>query len=293
MRRRLADHYKEERREIWILTIESADVEVVGLCKRVRRSRFASFEPCVYRLGNSRAAIVAIGERPAVHDIRALRAKTFRLSQIGPDRKPRAFRNLTRGVVVPRGDYGAWADRFYHRSLAKHATQTFIVQLRGGIRKRHPEAKAGVRAWRRGSWLQASPVTAGREAVDLIIKRDRSLNGRRCTHAKCSADRCLYAKPERARKLPINQVARGSAPSYSVVPGILAAGGASIVPHSIGSRTVAPGVTAPPASSIPKTNRDSIPVGRDAGSAQVSPTKWQLQLERFANLGKPKPENST
>jgi hypothetical protein len=293
LRRRLAEHYKEVTDELWIVTIEAALEEQSGLCARVRRSRFGAFEPGFYRLGVSSFAMVARGERPELSRVRALGARTIRVEKIGRARRPREFRALVRGQLVARGDYTSWKNRFYHRSLAQLPKETFVVERRGGIRKRHPEAKYGFRAWRQGLTLEAPMLAKMSQIVgDFPAFYDQPSN-RKCTHSRCPADRCLYKGREADRQLPINQPARVSAPSYSSMPGFPVAASPDSESRSVTPRRPELASAGAAATFALKTNSNSITGGRDAGSLQVGNAKWRAQLERFASLGKPKPPNST
>jgi hypothetical protein len=285
LRRELAETYKGVTDELWILFVEADPGEHSRLGARIRRGSAGAWEPCLYRLGPQMFALVAKGERPALQRLRALRARTWRLVPVGRGRKPRDFRALTRGLMVEREHYGAWANRFYHRDRARLPRETFIVERQGGIRKRHPDAKGGVRAWRRGLSLYPSLVTQGSELMALLLRRDGDLNGRKCTHEKCPPERCHYAHRAPAATLPVKSGARVSAPSSSLNDRI------SELPPAHGvQREVATGATRPMKHSggvppNPKTYINSVNGGRAAGSltpGNAFSEAWLARMRKIA-----------
>lgn len=292
LRRELAETYREVTDDLWIITIEAALTDQSRVASRVHRSGLAGIEPCLYRLGVSAFAMVARGHRPDLSKVRALRTRAVRVVPIGPGRRPRDFKPLTRGLLVERAYYENWRNRYYHRGRARVPRETFINETRGGIRKRHPEAKGGVRAFRRGLSLMPSLRTQAIEFMALILKRDGALNRRKCTHSKCEADRCRYKSRAPIAALPVNQAARGSAPSPSLNdrnPDCSAAHGAQGDP--------ATGITGPfetggAATFAPKDQQSSNSGGRDAGSLQKG-GGWIAEMrERWIKKGWLKPDTS-
>jgi hypothetical protein len=293
LRCEMAETYKEVSDELWIVIVEADLPEHARLAARIRRSLAGSWEPCLYRLGVSAFALVARGERPALQLVRALRARTCRVEKVGRKRKPRQFRALTREVLGERAAYGAWTNRFYHRGRIRLPHERFVGELRGGIRKRHPEAKGGVRAWKRGVWLDASLAAKGSELMALILKRDGHLNGRKCTHEKCPPERCHYAHRAPAGAFSINQRPRVSAASVSLNDRIseCAAGAGDRVPLG----TTTPADRNPPAArpSLPKTYSNSVTGSRDAGSLHGERRKLRAIFDRWVEKGWLKKSDTT
>lgn len=285
-RRRLAAHYKGVTDELWIVTVEGCAGEASRLRTRLHRHRVGAALEGFYRLGDTGFAMVARGERPALQHIRALRTRTVRVEKLGQRRKPREFRALVRGLMAEREHYGAWANRFYHRTLAQHPKETFTIERRGGIRKRHPEAKSGVRAWRRGLWLDASVVTAGSELMALLLKRGGELAGRKCTHGKCPPECCRLKYRAPAATSPVKSGARASAPSCSLNDRISeCSAGVSAGVESGGSVRVR-AAAAGAATFAPKTNSNSITGGRDAGSLHALSAFSADWLERMRKIAR-------
>lgn len=286
LRRRLAEHYKGVTDEISVVIVEAPQVDHCRLASRVRRNKFVRFEPGLYRLGDASFALVARGERPPLDRVRALHGRTWRVEKIGRRRNGRAFRVLTRGMLVERSAYGQWSNRFYHVGLARPDSERFDIERRGGIRKRHPEARGGMRAWRGGLTLYPSLTTQGAELVALLLNRDGDLNGRKCTHEKCPPERCHYAH---------------RAPAAT---SIVKSGGAKappLTPPMTGfrDRASAHGVQGEPATGnpIPMKHSDALPRnpkasinsvngGRDAGSSQVGSGFEAGWLERMREIAR-------
>lgn len=273
LRRRLAETYREVTDDLWIVVVEAELAAHGRLGANIRRRGVGKFEPALYRLGDSAFAVVARGERPALRHLRSLRPRTVRVEAIGGGRKPRHFRTLARGQLAERADYGAWTNRFYARGLARLPREQKVIEKRGGIRKRHPDAKAGVRAWRRGLSLYPSLVDQGSELVALLLKRDGDLNGRKCTHAKCPPDRCrLEHRAAGARSL-VKSGAPVRAPSSSDMTGFRDGPPAAHLDLTQVSQPQRSGAEAGGVPRNPKTNSNAVTGGRDAGSPLL-PSAW-------------------
>lgn len=159
LRRRLAEHYREFQGELWAITLISRD-QVGGILK-LPFSLMRRLPNCVgmIRRGLRGLVLIAVGSnttRRVFDSIPGLLASAKRLA---PKRGGRAFKDCVSGLMIPRADYGRQVNRFYCRGLPALPRETFIVSKRGGIRKHHPEAKAGHRAWREGLTLYASERT--------------------------------------------------------------------------------------------------------------------------------------
>jgi hypothetical protein len=81
-------------------------------------------------------------------------------------------------MLEARESIGAWVNRFYLGGVDRIKDQVFLKQLRGGIRKRHPEAKQHARAWRRGLTLYPSEVQQGRIVLAKLLSQTSSRGAR-------------------------------------------------------------------------------------------------------------------
>jgi hypothetical protein len=285
LRRRLAEHYKGVTDELWMVVIEAPLAEHARLVARLRRERPDVFEPALYRLGDTHVALVVRGQRPALERIRALGTRHARVDPIGQRRTGHAFRLLVRGMLVERSNYGQWANRFYHRGLAKLEKEEFTVERQGGIRKRHPEARGGMRAWRRGLTLYPNTVVQGQEILSGFIARDREqvVVGRERRRVRTSKD--AAHSPAQVAAIFINQPPRASAASDSSMSGFWERAAGAHAGAALATTGAGRPVTPAAVPSNPKTNSNSITGGRDAGSLTVGNAAWRATLERFSKLG--------
>ena len=293
LRQELAETYKGVTDELWIVTVEAYLSEHSRLAARIRRCRAGRFEPALYRLGVAAFALVARGERPDLQRVRPLCSRTYRVEPVGGGRKPRHFRALTRGMLVERTTYGAWANRFYHRDRLRLPNAQFAIETRGGIRKRHPEAKAGAVAWKRGVTLYPSVRSEAESALSKLRAPHVAVGDRQCSHRGCKTAKCRLAHRAKGARFSINQPPRASAASVSLNDRIseCAAGVGDRV--SLGSTT--PADRNPPAArpSIPKTYSSSATGSRDAGSLHGERRKLRAILDRWVEKGWLKKSDTT
>ncbi len=83
----------------------------------------------------------------------------------------RSFARLTAGILTPRDEYGAWANRFYFRGLPAAPAERREIVMRGGIAQRHgiESARAwAIRAWRGGVTIELP------ETVSVRMRKPRS-----------------------------------------------------------------------------------------------------------------------
>ena len=285
LRQELAETYKGVTDELWIVTVDADSTEHSRLAARIRRSGAGRFEPALYRLGLAAFALVARGERPALQRVRALRARTYRVAPVGQGRKPRNFRALTRGMLVERSAYGAWANRFYHRDRLRLPHPQFVIEKRGGIRKRHPEAKAGVRAWKRGVWLDQSVTSKGVELIVGVLRSARPSGPRECSHRGCKTEKCRLAHRAKGARFSINQPPRASAASVSSMTEFRIAAPAAGVGTNAGIGRVVVGQAPALRPSIPKIPSNLVTGSRDAGSLHGERRKLQQILDRWVEKG--------
>jgi len=293
LRQELAETYKGVTDELWIVTVEADLSEHSRLAARIRRGRAGRFEPALYRLGVSAFALVARGERPALQRVRALRARAYRVAPVGLGRKPRNFRALTRGMLVERTTYGAWSNRFYHRDRLRLPDVQFAIEKRGGIRKRHPEAKAGAVAWKRGVTLYPSIRSQAESALSKLRAPHVAVGDRDCTHLRCIGKRCRLAARAMGARFSINQPPRASAASFPSMTEFRIAAPARGGEQAPVSGRVVVGNAPVLRPSIPKTDSSSATGSRDAGSLHGERRKLRQILDRWVEKGwLPKPDTT-
>jgi hypothetical protein len=115
---------------------------------------------------------------------------------------PRALRALTRGMLMPRSELGRNKNRFYFRGMPPADHDVMRLELRGGIRKRHPSTRYGALAWKRGLSLYAS----NRSLVERLLPRTISrliVNSRRVAASALSQAPDLVSGGRDASSLPV------------------------------------------------------------------------------------------
>lgn len=218
LRKRLAEHFREATEEIWQVTVsvtlELQSVTRVGLYRSANSCTWEGF----FRLGRAGFALIVRGRKPNPRVTRGLRRCSVTVSRIRNPKRARAWRALTEGMLTSRSEYGEDVNRYYMRGLARLPHTSFIIERKGGIRKRHPEAKAGFRAWRDGLTLYPSDrtLTAGlmhilklaraAAAVALPVNRRRAERGVAASAMTGFRDMAATATPETG--LTISQAGR-------------------------------------------------------------------------------------
>ena len=159
LRRRLWEHFREFTGELWAITVISSD-QVEALLK-LPFSLMRRLPNCagMIRKGCRGLVLLAAGSLQTRAVLRSIPGLLVHAKRLALKRGGRAFADCVSGMMIPRSDYGRQVNRFYCRGLPALPRETFIVSKRGGIRKSHPEAKAGLRAWRAGLTLYASERT--------------------------------------------------------------------------------------------------------------------------------------
>jgi hypothetical protein len=159
LQRRLAEHFRDWKGELWTITLTGRDHRA-GLSKLIF-SHMLRYPSCVgmIRRGLSGLVFIATAKlrlHPVWLSTRGLRVTAKRLE---PKKGGRAFADCASGLMTPRSEYGRQTNRWYIRGLKPLPNESFVVERKGGIRKRHPDAKQGLRAWRDGFTLYASQRT--------------------------------------------------------------------------------------------------------------------------------------
>jgi hypothetical protein len=255
--RRLAEYYKEESATLWQVTILASSALDSSLIARL--SRTPSFYELLgfCRLGVNGYALIVRGRRPNPRAIPGLRQYSVTIRRVSRPGRARAWRGATRGLLVSRSKYGPQVKRFYFRGMPQLSRELMDLQRKGGVRKRHPEAKFGFRAWRDGLTLYPSANVLWRQITNLVQTRR--------SRRECAFDlirrRAQRAVSETAmtgfRDAAVGHAAMGD-PSSAIFPA---------------------GETATAASAILKTGLNSIKAGRDASSSSGN-------AEKFAEWGK-------
>lgn len=173
LRRRLAEHFKSRRMPLWMIEFRVPLDSQAGFANRVSRTRLSTRPMGFYRLTGASFAVVVSGKRPQNSALRGLSSSLARIRRIARVSSLRSYRILAAGMLVPRAKWGRQVKRFYHRGLPQLPKETFYVERRGGIRKRHPEARQGHRAWRDGLTLYPSDRARFSEFIELVRRSSR------------------------------------------------------------------------------------------------------------------------
>ena len=153
--RRLVETYREETRDLWLVSIQCPIEDQAALASRLKRTRMVRFSSAFYRLGSNSVALIAVGEKPTLSALRALRLYGASCVKIRKTRGARAFSALTIGILRRRDEFGRWLNRYYHRGLKPRERAiafTRATRYTRGIGKRHSLGKHqhSVRAWKDG-----------------------------------------------------------------------------------------------------------------------------------------------
>lgn len=201
-RRRRADqlvnHYGQESREIWHVEIQCPLESQGRLTARLWRACGDMFERAFYRTSRTSIALIAVGGKPMPSAMRALAAYSHRSYKLARPSSRKCWRRVTRGIRVPREEWGEQVKRFYHCGLPPlPRDRKWEVATRGGITKRHavPIDAAAVRGFDSGVSLHAPWVARLLELV-RTARRQRSRKPRYST----SPRRVDSALPSRAKR---------------------------------------------------------------------------------------------
>lgn len=148
--RRLRDLYKDRQGPLWVLVVAAPLVRQAAMLQRIRRWRGMAECSGFYRLGKTHFATIIVGDPKPIGDLLVAHQVQHNFSPLPKVVRPRSFRDLAAGVLMPREDYGEQKNRFYHRGLPPAERDTWRIETRAGIRKRHPAAPVGTLAWRAG-----------------------------------------------------------------------------------------------------------------------------------------------
>jgi len=244
LRIRLADHFGKSTEALWLIHI-SAPLDDHGRIMRLASRTLSSCELLGFcRAGAIGFVLIVSGRPPRKPAMRGLRRYVSRLVRVVDPTRKRAWRDATRGVAISRSEYGAWKKRFYFRGLPQIEREKFTLEKRGGIRKRHPEAKIGFRAWRDGLTLYAP---ARLVAADLF----RVMGLKRLAAAAAS---------------PVNRRRPQAAVPGSAMTGFRDVAGAHGATGDPSTQNMAALKHAPASTSFPRPDVALATAGRDAGS---------------------------
>lgn len=220
LRRRLSAHFGKERRRVWISEFECPSVSPYRLLGRVNRRLSQEYVEGFCRVSSTAIAKLKIGSRPSkAISLRGLTIVTTRYL-VSRTASSRAWRRLTRGMLEARSLIGAWQKRFYLTGMPQLEGPAFTKQLKGGIRKRHPEALAGVRAWREGLSLYPSEMMAGREVLASLLAKPRCEGGSiHVNRPRAQRVSDVLESPLANRKKPLGRESLKAASGGSLVRG--------------------------------------------------------------------------
>lgn len=185
LRRRLAEHFKSEVQPLWLVIVQASIEKQSGLRAKLYRTRNSCDWFGFFRLGQTGFALIARGARPTLYARGCFKSCAVKIIRLRTPARARAWRVASAGVLISRSTYGQNRNRFYVRGLARVKDETFAIMRAGGIRKRHPEAKGGMLAWRDGLVLMPSDRTrvasllgvlrggGGRSGATLTVNRQR------------------------------------------------------------------------------------------------------------------------
>ena len=250
LQRRLAEHFKDHEGELWALTL-TGPVEFENPLK-LPSSLTRWLPACVgmIRRGLHGLVLIVAGSRPPRRAPSSPPGWRLTVEKLMASRGARAFAKCASGLMIPREQYGRQTNRWYVRGLKPLPKETFIVQRQGGIRKRHPEAKGGLRAWRDGFTLYASQKTN----VIEWLKAMRSWRSQRLDRSSLTRGRAGGA-PSSASQATDKFAAPASPRDSSILPR----------GDQDSRRPVA-------ASSLPRDQTEISQAGRDASSQSGLPT---------------------
>lgn len=184
LRRRLAHRYGKERRPVWISEYQSETMPAGVLSSRVARRRPRTFEHGMLRTGPGSIAKIQIGSRPQRTKFPRGNIQAGRIYKITKPASVHAWRHVTRGMKLRRAELGEWQNRYYLVGLEPVKEQSFILELHGGLRKRHPEARADARAYRRGLVLYPSEAMIARTALARVLAQTSARGARFTTNRR-------------------------------------------------------------------------------------------------------------
>lgn len=291
-RRRLADrletHYAKHEGDLWLLKIATPLAKQAKVRRRISQIITGKCSEGFYRLSATVFALIVRDRKRLNLASRTFDGLIYSWEKIRRKRKRRAWKTLTLGMMEPRETWGEWTNRHYHRGLPIAARQNWSIDTRQGLRKRHPESKSGARAHRNGEFLYPpeawKPPRLNRRKGPITKRFARTAPGAplpiAASLASVVAGAVAHLTPKAApqARLTLNQVA-----GFPKLPTRTEAVGQflSTIPQQTGE---------PSASAIPRKNRslNLIQGSGYKGSSDLDP-EWQATLDRFANLGKPKP----
>ena len=246
--RLVAQEWGEEER-LWLIEVECEQSQGSKLAARLSRVLTPNSYRGFFRNGPAGIVAIAAGRRPSVRALRTLVGPMLWLSAVRNSSRRRSWSRSTRGILVARKVYGAQVKRWYVRGLKPLVRDSMALERKGGIRKRHPEAQAGARAWKDGLTLYAAQKT---QVVEFISRvRSRRLQGGRII---------IVNQPR-----PAGRVSASSMTGFRIAAGAAASGTKVDSPSANGPRC------APAATASLQTRLNEVKAGRDASSQPVLP----------------------
>jgi hypothetical protein len=169
LRRRLVIYFEHIDKAVWCVEFDAAGREPASISAAIARLAPEKFLPGFLPAGENRIAKLYVGRKPPKLELGRSQIRQHKPKQIARPRTSKAWKHPCRGMRRERAKIGANRNRYYLLGLPKLPSQGFLKMLQGGIRKRHPEARQGVRAWRRGFSLYPSEVQQGKEVLASLL----------------------------------------------------------------------------------------------------------------------------
>lgn len=168
LRRRLVEGFKSCREKLWTLQVDCSPSVRQWVIRTLRRTMMRTewLGYCISKDGF--VALIAKATQPRLSAWITGPTRLYRAKPVKARARLSGWRKLTVGLLIPREVYGEQVNRFYFRGLAPYQREPLEVQTKGGIRKRHPDARAGVRAWRNGLSLYPSQRCLVREFLSRL-----------------------------------------------------------------------------------------------------------------------------
>jgi len=241
--RRLVKHYSTEKEPLWLWEVSCPDSRVSRLFRSLRPTTTFRGYAGWARNGSTGVVIIVKGARAAVPARIFAKFPTIRCQRLIKPQRTKTWWSFTRGVLVSRDEYGEQVNRFYHRGLPPMEKDKWGVVTRGGIRKRHATVGAGVRAV--DGDVSLHPPTAWLLPRLLKRKGPESKRISALAHFGTILGSVIDNLPGKSTRepSPINQQARGSAPSSSSMPGMVSPKASAplktrpLVPNGMGYRS--------------------------------------------------------
>jgi hypothetical protein len=145
---RLCAHYEKTKEVSVIVFRESHLSRVKNMVRRLGRIARCGVRRRWIRSGPGGVALIVDKARSELPATIGSNDAISEIIRVFPANRPYAWRYATRGMLIPRSDYGEQVNRFYHRGLPKAERRDWHVDTRRGIGKLSGLHRQGIRAFR-------------------------------------------------------------------------------------------------------------------------------------------------